>query len=113
MSWIRISETDESLIANFTFVDSGLLEDTAIDAIGRDLEHLCERADRDSKAMVVDFRGVESNGSALIGKLILVNKLASRREIRLSLRNLSPNALEQFRLARLDRMFRIERDDES
>lgn len=113
MSWIRVNETDDAFIANFTFVDGGLLDRAAIEAIGRDLEHLCERADHDSKAVVVDFQGVESSGSALIGKLVLLNKLAFRREIHLRLRNLAPNVYEIFKLTRLNRVFRIDGDDES
>jgi hypothetical protein len=52
--------------------------------------------------------------SAMIGKLVLLNKAAKHRGVELKLCDLSPNVLEVFNITRLNRVFHIvsEKDDD-
>ena len=65
--------------------------------IGTELMSVFELAFRVDMPLVVSFRGVEHISSALIGKLVLVNKKAKSSGVVLRLCDMSPAVAEVFR----------------
>jgi anti-sigma B factor antagonist len=65
-----------------------------------------------SKKMLLNFQGVQFMSSAMIGKLVLLNKKAKTAEIDLKFCTISPNVLEVFKITRLNKVFKIFADEE-
>lgn len=103
--WIRFRIIDG---ASAKFADEEMIQQ-----VGRELLELVESA-TETKKLLLSFKGVQFMSSALIGKLVLLNKAAKNRGVQLKFCDLSPNVLEVFKITRLDKMFRIlpEQDDD-
>ena len=64
-----------------------------------------------SKKMVLNFQGVQFMSSAMIGKLVLLNKKCKASEVALKLCQISPNVLEVFKITRLNQQLdRVSRE---
>lgn len=86
--------------------DADLRGDREIERAARELYALCSRAAESSKLLIVDFRGVESFSSAMLGKLLTVSKRAKASRVKLRLTGMSEGILEMMKLVRLDELFR-------
>jgi hypothetical protein len=65
---------------------------------------MAQAAEAPSKKLVLNFKGVQFMSSAMIGKLVLLNKKAKADEIHLKLCDISPNVLEVFKITRLNKV---------
>lgn len=79
-----------------------------IQNIGTDLMAACAAAEHTGK-MLVDFSGVQFMSSAMMGKLVLLNKKAKASSVEMRFCNVSPNVLEVFKITRLNKVFHIMR----
>ena len=84
----------------------------AILQVGKELMDVLERAS-EKKKLVLDFEKVQFMSSAMIGKLVFLNKKAKAEQCDLTLRNIQPNVLEVFKLTRLNRVFKIEEEEDA
>ena len=75
------------------------------------MERAEEAAATESKNMLLSFRGVHFMSSAMIGKLVLLNKKAKHSKLNLKFCSISPHVLEVFKTTRLNMLFDI--DDEA
>lgn len=107
--WINVRMVDNVVIANF--VSANMLDEDLIQQTGFELMQLISMA-AEHKKLLISFQGVLFMSSAMIGKLVLLNKKAKSCGIDLKFSDLSPNVLEVFTIARLDRTFRILRDED-
>lgn len=105
MALLGVNETTEALVVRF--VSARILDEATILEIGNDLLSILERA-RHTKRMVLDFERVQFMSSAMIGKLVLLNKKAKAEQIDLRLRHVQPNVLDVLKLTRLNKLFTIE-----
>ena len=103
MPLVKCEETDDTLRASFT--DAKILDEGTILQTGKELLELLDQAG--DKRMVLDFCKVMFMSSAMIGKLVLLNKKAKAEEVDLTLTNITPNVMEVFKLTRLNKIFKI------
>lgn len=109
MALLRTQETDEALVVSFT--DSKILDEARIQSIGAELIDAAERAAA-NKRLVVNFDGVAFMSSAMIGKLVLLNKKCKTDGIALKLCEIAGNVQEVFKIMRLNKVFDIYKTEE-
>jgi anti-sigma B factor antagonist len=109
MSSLKSQEVEDVLVVYFT--DAKILDEARIQQIGKELMEMAASAST-SKKMVLNFQGVQFMSSAMIGKLVLLNKKCKSTEIDLKLCQISPNVLEVFKITRLNKVFEIHPDEE-
>jgi anti-sigma B factor antagonist len=93
------------------FVDKKILDEQNIQNIGEQLFGLVEQ-DGLSR-LLLNFGNVEYLSSAALGKLITLNKKVKDASGKLILCNISPQIFEVFEITRLDKFFKIEKDEQT
>jgi anti-sigma B factor antagonist len=93
---------DDVLVVQFT--SQKILSDVLIAQIGREL---LELADEANGKMLLDFRGVTFMSSAMIGKIVLLNKKCKTNKTTIKLCNISSSIMEVFEITRLNKIFSI------
>lgn len=93
---------DDVLLVQFT--SQKILSDVLIAQIGREL---LELADQANGKMVLDFQGVTFMSSAMIGKIVLLNKKCKANSTTVKLCNIAPSIMEVFEITRLNKVFSI------
>jgi anti-sigma B factor antagonist len=109
MGSLRTQETDGVLVVYFT--DSKILDEAKIQKIGSELIAAADAAAADKK-MVLNFTGVGFMSSAMIGKLVLLNKKCKMDGIDLKLSDISGNVQEVFKIMKLNKVFDIYKTEE-
>jgi len=82
-------------------------EDDVIARIGRELFDACDRDIGNGRRILLDFAGVESMSSAMIGKIVLLNKKCKNSRIMIKLANIGPSIMPIFKETRLNKVFSI------
>ena len=109
MSSLKSREEEGVLVVNFT--DAKILDEARIQQIGTELMEMVNAAAQ-SKKLLLNFQGVQFMSSAMIGKLVLLNKKAKTSEIDLKFCTISANVHEVFKITRLNKVFKIYPDEE-
>jgi len=109
MSSLKSQEIEDVLVVYFT--DAKILDEARIAQIGKELMDMAASA-ATNKKMVLNFQGVQFMSSAMIGKLVLLNKKAKTDNVTLKFCSISPNVLEVFKITRLNKVFEIYADEE-
>jgi anti-sigma B factor antagonist len=104
MSSLKIQEIEDVLVVYFT--DAKILDEARIAQIGSELMNAVASASQ-KKKMLVNFQGVQFMSSAMIGKLVLLNKKCKTDEVVLKMCNISPNVMEVFKITKLNKVFEI------
>lgn len=104
MSSLKTQEVEEVLVVNFT--DAKILDEARIQQIGQELMN-CAASAAQKKKMLLNFQGVQFMSSAMIGKLVLLNKKCKTDEVVLKMSSISPNVMEVFKITRLNKVFEI------
>jgi anti-anti-sigma factor len=102
MSHLLTKQKDGVLVVQFT--SSKILSETAIAQIGRELLALVDDAEG---KMLLNFHGVTFMSSAMIDKIVLLNKKCGSSKTRVKLCSIAPNIKEVFEITRLSRLFSI------
>ena len=89
-------QKDDVLIVQFT--SQKILSDVLIAQIGRELLELADEADG---KLLLDFQGVTFMSSAMIGKIVLLNKKCKQNKTTIKLCNIAPSIKEVFEITRL------------
>ena len=105
---LQINEHEDVLVVGFS--DSKILDDARIQQLGKELVE--QAAAAQGGKMVLNFDGVSFMSSAMIGKLVLLNKKCKQDDVVLKLCNISPNVAEVFKIMRLNKVFDIYKDEE-
>lgn len=108
MSAITTQTNGEVLVVGFT--DSKILESRRIEQIGKDLQDSVKEAV--NKKILLNFRGVSFMSSAMITKLVMVNKVCKAQGIALKFCEVSPNVMEVFKITKLNKLFDIQGNEE-
>ena len=108
MSAITIQSKDEVLVVYFT--DGKILDSQRIEQVGLELQEAVPQATH--KRLLLNFRGVSFMSSAMITKLVMLNKSCKTEEIALKFCDVSPNVMEVFKITRLNRLFDIAETEE-
>jgi len=93
------------------FVDRKILDEQNIAIIGEQLFSLVEEEGR--RNLLLNFGNVEYLSSAALGKLITLNKKLKDAGGRLILCNIDDNIYEVFEITKLDKFFKIMKDEQT
>lgn len=83
-----------------------IVDQAKIDEIGDLLQKELDKAEHGK--MLINFEGVKFMGSAMLGKLISLNKKAKEAKVDLKLSNIDPQIMQVFKLTRLDKVLDIQ-----
>jgi anti-sigma B factor antagonist len=108
MAAITTQTTGEVLVVGFT--DSKILDSQRIEQVGKELQDSVPQAIH--KKLLLNFRGVSFMSSAMITKLVMLNKACKAQSVALKFCEVSPNVLEVFKITKLNKLFDIQEDEE-
>lgn len=86
-----------------------IVDQARIDEIGRFLETLFNKAEQGK--LLINFEGVKFMGSAMLGKLISLNKKCKDAKVQLKLCSIDDQILQVFKLTKLDKVLDIQPDE--
>jgi anti-anti-sigma factor len=92
------------------FTDGKILDAARIDQLGKELQDAVPQAVH--KKLLLNFRGVSFMSSAMISKLVLMNKAAKGAGVDLKFCEISDNLMEVFKLTKLNKVFDIYKTEE-
>ena len=107
---IRYTETSDKFVAFFT--ESTFHDESQIQEAGDGLLKLCGLATTAGKALLLDLRDVQFMSTAMLGKLVLLNKLVKQNRLVFQMANVERTIIEKFRLTRLNKVFWIIEDND-
>ena len=107
----RLEVEDNGEIAIVNFIDRKILDEQNIQRIGEDLCSLVDQYGR--KKILLNFTNVEYLSSAALGKFISLNKKVAAAGGKLVMCNINEDIFEVFEITRLDRLFVIQKDEQS
>ena len=105
---LRSEEKEEVLVVYFN--DAKILDESKIQQIHAELTEKLDEVPAGN--LLLNFENVSFMSSAMIGKIILLNKKCKNSEIKFKLCNISDNVLEVFKLMRLNKVLDIQKDEE-
>ena len=108
MAAITTQNQGEILIVGFT--DSKILDSQRIEQVGKDLQESVPQAIH--KKLLLNFRGVSFMSSAMITKLVMLNKNCKAQGVGLKFCEVSPNVMEVFKITKLNKLFDIQGSEE-
>jgi len=106
VSSLRSEENGEVLVVYFN--EAKILDEARIQQIGKELIDMVGKAA--NAKLLVCFQGVTFMSSAMIGKVILLNKKCKAANVKLKLCDICDNVLEVFKLMRLNKILEIHPD---
>ncbi|MEM6365851.1 MAG: STAS domain-containing protein [Planctomycetota bacterium] len=98
----------EVLVLGFT--DAKILDSQRIEVVGRELQEAVPQAVH--KKLLLNFRGVSFMSSAMITKLVMLNKGCKAQGVALKFCEVSPNVMEVFKITKLNKLFDIQDGEE-
>jgi len=91
------------------FNESKILDDARIQQVGKDLTQMVPKAEKGK--MLLNFQSVGFMSSAMIGKLIMLQKKCKADNVDLRCSNITANIMEVFKIMKLDKVFDIYNDE--
>ena len=104
----RLMTSMEGDVAVVSFLDGRILDESNVQAIGKELNDLVEK--KYILKMVLDFAKVSHLSSAVIGKIIALYKKLAKENGQLKLCGLNPVIREVFQVTQVDKMIEIHTD---
>lgn len=104
MAAITTQQSGEVLVVGFT--DSKILDSSRIEQIGKELQEAVPQAIH--KKLLLNFRGVSFMSSAMITKLVMLNKICKAQGVALKFCEVTPNVMEVFKITKLTKIFDIQ-----
>lgn len=108
MAATTTQQNGEVLVVGFT--DSKILDNQRIEQVGKELQETVAQAV--NKKLLLNFRGVSFMSSAMITKLVMLNKRCKAQGVHLKFCEVSPNVMEVFKITKLNKLFDIQSDEE-
>jgi len=93
-----------------SFLTSQVLDEMNVQQLGTELNNLVDK--EYMIKMVINFSKIRFLSSAVLGKLIALNKKISAQKGRLVFCNINPDIMEVFRITRLDKLIPIYDDED-
>lgn len=94
------------------FVNKEVLDTADVSQVGEDFDRLALEAGPRQK-ILLNLANVEYISSAVIGKIVRLNKQCRADKISLKLCGISPGVKEIFKTTMLDKIFDIQQDEDS
>jgi anti-sigma B factor antagonist len=102
-------EGDDVLIVYFQ--DVRIIDDSRISSLGQELGELINNTS--NSRIILNFQNVGFMSSAMIGKLVLFGKKCKEAKVKLRLCTIGDNVDEVFKLMRLNKVFDIDKNEET
>lgn len=109
MSTLLTRSEGDVLIAYFQ--DVRIIDETRINSLGLELAELINNSE--NSRIILNFKNVSFMSSAMIGKLVLFGKKCKTAKVALRLCNINDNVDEVFKLMKLNKVFSIDKDEET
>lgn len=109
MALLRTQENDGVLVVYFN--ETKILDEAKIQKIGAELIEAAGAA-ASGQRLLLNFTGVGFMSSAMIGKLVLLNKKCKTDGVTLKLCEISGNVSEVFKIMKLNKVFDIYKTEE-
>ncbi len=109
MTLINRFEGDDVLIVYFQ--DVRIIDDSRISSLGQELGELINNTS--NSRIILNFQNVGFMSSAMIGKLVLFGKKCKEAKVKLRLCTIGENVEEVFKLMRLNKVFDIDKNEET
>lgn len=107
----RLEVEDIGDVTVVNFIDKKILDEQNIQIIGEQLFGLVDELGR--RKLLLNFGNVDYLSSSALGKFITLNKKVNGAGGRLILCNIAPHILEVFEITKLDRLFNIQKEEQS
>ena len=92
------------------FLTSQVLDELNVQQLGQELNDL---VDKDYMVkMVINFSKIKFLSSAVLGKLISLNKKVAAQKGRLAFCNINPDIMQVFKITRLDKLIPVYEDED-
>ena len=104
-----LTRTNEDVMIAY-FQDARIIDESRIQSLGDELNELVTNAKYEK--IILNFQNVSFMSSAMIGKLILFGRKCKSADIELRLCNINENIEEVFRLMKLEKVFKMDKDEE-
>ena len=108
MAAITTETNGEILVVGFP--DSKILDSQRIEQVGKELTEVVPQAIH--KKLLLNFGGVSFMSSAMITKLVMLNKGCKAQGVALKFCEVSPNVMEVFKITKLNKLFDIQDGEE-
>lgn len=96
-------------ILTIRVLDERLIDPEQLKRLFDDLHALLGKSDE--QQVVLDFAAVKFMASAMLGKLVALNKKCVEYKAKLKLCSVAPDILEVFKITRLNKVFDIQSDE--
>lgn len=93
------------------FQDVRIIDESRIQSLGQEMTDLVNSTE--NKNVVLNFQNVSFMSSAMIGKLIQFGKKCKATDVNLRLCDINDNVEEVFKLMKLEKVFKIEKNEET
>ena len=103
-NYLDLKDAGEILVVSFK--QASILDQSTIDQIGREFEQVQLEASGNRK-LLLNFAAIDYMSSAMLGKLIQLQKRCKADKIKLKLFAVTKNTLEVFKITRLDKLFEL------
>jgi anti-sigma B factor antagonist len=110
MQYEHLTLRDRGDVLAVYFKQDSILDQQVIDQIGHEFDRIALEAGSCRKVLL-NFEHVKFMSSAMIGKLLTLNKRCTADKIKLKLANVSPNLMEVFKITKLTKLFDIQSDE--
>lgn len=110
MSTLKSKEVNGILVVGFS--DGKLLDENVIQQVGSELQTIASEAKEEQKILLT-FHGVDFMSSAMLGRLVQFLKTCKQQSAALKVCSISPEIYEVFKLTRLNKMFDVQKDENS
>jgi anti-anti-sigma factor len=110
MQYEQVTLRDRGDVLAVYFKQDSILDQQVIDAIGHEFDRVALEA-ASCRKILLNFEHVKFMSSAMIGKLLTLNKRCTADKIKLKLANVSPNLMEVFKITKLTKLFDIQHDE--
>ena len=107
----RLEVEDIGDVTVINFVDKKILDEQNIQIIGEQLFSLVD--EEGWRKILLNFGNVEYLSSAALGKLITLNKKLQQAGGKLILCNIDPQIYEVFEITKLDKFFKIMKEEQA
>ncbi len=108
---MAIQTSSKDGVLTIQLLDERLIDQTQIQRLVDDVTAALGKSEEEN--IVLDFSQVQFMASAMLGKLVQLNKKSKEWKAKLKLCSISPDIYEVFKITKLHKVFDIEKDEEA
>jgi anti-sigma B factor antagonist len=110
MQYEHVELRDRGDVLAVYFKQDSILDQQVIDQVGHEFNRVALEA-ASCRKILLNFQNVKFMSSAMISKLLILNKRCTADKIKLKVSNVTPNLMEVFKITKLNKVFDIQPDE--